>query len=76
MAFSPDGSRLCTGGRDQAIHLWDMKTFEEVAQLHGHNAYVKTLAWNPDGTTLLSGSGDGTIRIWDSKPIRDNGNAH
>jgi WD40 repeat protein len=63
--------RLATGGRDQLIHLWDTNSFDEVAQLHGHSAYVKSLAFSPDGTTMISGSGDGTIHIWGTVSVRD-----
>jgi WD40 repeat protein len=63
--------RLATGGRDQLIHLWDTNSFDEVAQLHGHSAYVKSLAFSPDGSMLISGSGDGTIRTWNTKLHED-----
>jgi WD40 repeat protein len=68
VAFSPDGTRLAAGCADNTIRLWDLTTFQEVAELHGHTAYVHALAWSPDGTRLVSGSGDTTVRVWDSQP--------
>jgi hypothetical protein len=69
-AFHPDGTRLATAGRDQAVWLWDLKRGEEVARLPGHTSYVWSLAWCPDGTSLASGSGDFTVRLWDPAPLK------
>ena len=57
---------VATGCADDTVRLWDLATFQEVAELHGHMAYVHALAWSPDGTRLVSGSGDFTVRVWDS----------
>jgi hypothetical protein len=66
VAFSPDGTHLATGCADNTARLRNLATFQEVAQLRGHTAYVHALAWSPDGTRLASGSGDFTLRVWDS----------
>jgi WD40 repeat protein len=70
VAFHPDGTRLATAGRDQAILLWDLARGEEVARLPGHTSYVWSLAFSPDGATLASGSGDFTVRLWDTAPLK------
>jgi eukaryotic-like serine/threonine-protein kinase len=70
VAFHPDGRRLATAGRDQAIWVWDLARGEEVARLPGHTSYVWSLAFSPDGKTLASGSGDTTVRLWDTEPLR------
>jgi WD40 repeat protein len=66
--FHPDGTRLASGGNDNAILLWDTSTWEPVLELRGHESYVKSLVFSPDGSQLASGSGDHTVRIWDTVP--------
>jgi hypothetical protein len=66
VAFSPDGTRLAAGCRDNTVRLFDVASRQEVAELRGHTDYVHAVAWSPDGTRLVSGSGDFTVRVWDS----------
>lgn len=62
---------IATGGRDNAVRLWDAETLmipnstpEPVAVLTEHTKPVLTLAFNLQGTMLLTGSGDNTARLW------------
>ncbi|MGK0519441.1 MAG: WD40 repeat protein [Planctomycetota bacterium] len=71
VAFSPDGSRIATGGNDTTVTIWDAQTGERLLVLHGHELYVMGLAWSPDGRLLASASGDTTIRLWDSLTLQE-----
>ncbi len=64
--FSPDGSLLVTGGRDNLVKLWDLREFSDqpVAQFEGHSKPVLTVAFHPTGNMIASGSGDHTARLW------------
>jgi WD40 repeat protein len=66
LAFNADGSRLATACQDSVVHLWDVKTAQEVAELRGHESYVHAVDFSRDGTRLLSASGDFTVRLWDT----------
>jgi WD40 repeat protein len=65
VAFSRDGKLLATGGFDQVIKLWDAATWQEQAQLTGHEGRVNAVAFSPSGALLASVSDDGTVRLWD-----------
>ena len=78
VAFSPDGTRLVTGNRDQTVRLWDAQRGQPIGEpLRGHEGWVSSVAFSPDGKRLVSGSYDRTVRLWDTqsgqplgKPLR------
>ncbi len=63
IAFSPDGTKLATGGTDGAVKIWD-ETGNLLATYLGHKNAVDAIAFNHDGTLLGSGGRDGAVRIW------------
>jgi hypothetical protein len=62
--FSPDGTRVVTGGADKTVKIWDMRTGAPLLDLKG-DAFVTRVAFSPDGTRLAAIIG-GTVKIWDA----------
>lgn len=79
VAFSRDGKKLVSGGRDDVIHVWDVATGQLEKTLTDHReaskgkADVYSLAFSHDGKLMVSGSADTTIILWNANtfaPIR------
>jgi WD40 repeat protein len=71
VAYSPDGSRLATAGKDGTVRVWDVVSGTEVRvldghKLDGHKPEVESLAFSPDGTRLASAGRDHIIRVWEA----------
>ncbi len=63
--FSPFGSFCATSGRDKAVYLYAMDSFDCIAVFTEHTGDVKYLAWRPNREDeLLSCSFDSTIRVY------------
>jgi len=65
LSWSPDGSRLAGGAKDNAIHVLDARDRTPALTLRGHTDWIGALAWSPSGRFLASGSDDRTARVWD-----------
>jgi WD40 repeat protein len=66
VAFSPDGERLASGGRDNQIRIWNATSRQNVISFRAvwwNN--VRTVAFSPDGRKLVSGGGDNQAKVWD-----------
>jgi dipeptidyl aminopeptidase/acylaminoacyl peptidase len=72
MDFSPDNSRLVTGGTDNVAIIWDVARRERVLELRGHNRYVHDVRFSPDGRRLITVSGDRTAQLWDTGTAQAN----
>ena len=70
MAWSPDGSRLASGGSGQGqgdngeLLVWDAHSGQSVHAFVGHAGVVSALTWVPSGELLVSGGSDGRLRWW------------
>lgn len=64
VAISPDGNILASGNDDKNIILWDLNSYEAIANIRGHSQAVKSVAFSPDGQILATASDDKTIKLW------------
>lgn len=72
--FSPDGSKILTGGHDHTCREFGLLTSRMLKEFRGHKSYVNCCNYVPitsstEGNTLavVTGSADGKIIVWDAK---------
>lgn len=70
VAVAPDMSLAVSGGADNTVKLWNLKTLDLVRSYRGARDFVTSVAISLDGKFLAAASLDGSIRIWRSKSRR------
>jgi hypothetical protein len=64
LSFSPDGSLLASGSRDNTLRFWDARRLEPLLVLSRPDTAPTGLAFGPDGGRLYALYADGTFRVW------------
>lgn len=70
VAVTSDGRYVASGGRDNKIRIFDIRTkYSQVNAFEGHRAAITSLAFRRDSYALFSGSMDRCIKHWDLKEM-------
>ncbi len=64
VAYSPDGTRLASGGADGLIRVMDAATGTVQQTIASHADWVNAVAWSDDGKKLASASRDKSAKVY------------
>jgi WD40 repeat protein len=65
-AWSPDGHRVVTVGKDKIGRAWDARSGEPLFAMPGHTRLTRTIDYSRNGRWIATGSWDGSVRIWEA----------
>ena len=57
------GADFASAGNDGTIRLWKLRSNQPIAELHGHENYIYSIAALSNGN-IVSSSEDRTVKIW------------
>ncbi len=64
-AFSTDGTRILTAGKDKTAKLWDATSGKSISSLV-HQDTVENATFSANGTRILTASTDHSANLWDT----------
>ncbi|OMH81595.1 WD repeat-containing protein slp1 [Zancudomyces culisetae] len=77
LKWREDGGLLASGGNDNMVNVWDIRSSVPRFTKSDHTAAVKAIAWSPHQPNVLAtggGSNDKFIRFWNTTTAAQLGN--
>lgn len=65
LAYSQDGQFIATGGSDNKVKMWDIRSNFCFVTFSGHTSAVTAISFGKQGKVVFSASLDGTVRAYD-----------
>lgn len=62
-SWSPDGTRVASGGHDGFLRVWEVRTGREIMVVKAH-PIVGPVSWSAKGGEIATAGSDGLVRIW------------
>ncbi len=78
LAFSPDGTKVVSGGGGGTdnLKLWDVQTGNAIGSpMVGHTNTVRAVDFSSDGNRIVSASDDKMLRLWNAETAQPIGEA-
>ena len=69
-AFSPDGKWFASGGKDNAVKLWETSTGRQLSSADAQIGWITALAFSPDSRLLVAGGLSGRVKVWEIETAR------
>jgi WD40 repeat protein len=69
-AFSRDGTKIVTAGKDGTAIIWNTATGRLVRELPRSAEEVDSAAFSPDGTKVVTANKDGSAIVWETATAR------
>ena len=66
VAWSPDGTRIASGGDDSSVQVWDAFTGSNLYTFREHRDQVWAVAWSRSGDRIVTGSVDQIAYVWEA----------
>jgi WD40 repeat protein/serine/threonine protein kinase len=65
IAFSPDGERIASAGKDGKVKMWNSRTGRPLHAFRAHDIAACSVAFHPDDRHLASAGADRLVKVWD-----------